>query len=83
MSVVTFVVLVTLRQRVARHYRDTCGRGFWQRIPVVATDPQTSKDFVWLLLLTVIGFAFRDRRSHALVDGARNADSPALVVDPA
>ncbi len=47
-----------LRERIGGSYRDASGRGFWHRLRVVATDPQTWKDFAWLLLLTLIGFAF-------------------------
>jgi signal transduction histidine kinase len=43
---------------VGRSYRDASGVGFWERVKVVASDPQTWKDYGWLLLLTVIGFAF-------------------------
>src|SRR5262249_61922573 len=32
--------------------------GFWQRVRVVATDPQTWKDYGWLILLTIVGFGF-------------------------
>jgi signal transduction histidine kinase len=46
-----------LRERIGRSYRDASGGGFWHRVRVVATDPQTWKDYAWLLLLTVIGFA--------------------------
>jgi signal transduction histidine kinase len=47
-----------LRRQVGRSYRDASGRGFWHRARVVATDPQTWKDYGWLALLTVIGFSF-------------------------
>jgi signal transduction histidine kinase len=47
-----------LRERIGRRYRDASGRGFWHRVRVVATDPQTWKDYAWMLLLSVVGFAF-------------------------
>lgn len=47
-----------LGERVGRRYRNASGGGFWHRVRAVATDPQTWKDFAWLLLLTAIGFAF-------------------------
>jgi signal transduction histidine kinase len=47
-----------LRDRVGRRYRDGSGRGFWQRVRVVATDPQTWKDYAWLIVLCLVGFAF-------------------------
>jgi signal transduction histidine kinase len=49
---------LVLRERVGRRYRDGSGRGFWHRVRVVASDPQTWKDYAWLLLVSVIGFAF-------------------------
>ena len=49
---------LVVSEPVGRSYRDASGRGFWQRVKVVASDPQTWKDYAWLLLLTVIGFAF-------------------------
>jgi len=47
-----------LRERIVGRYRDASGAGFWHRVKVVATDPQTWKDYGWLLLLTAIGFGF-------------------------
>src|SRR5262245_48857690 len=47
-----------LRERIGRRYRDASGASFWRRVRVVASDPQTWKDYVWLILLTVIGFTF-------------------------
>jgi signal transduction histidine kinase len=47
-----------LGERAPRRYRDASGGGFWHRVRVVTTDPQTWKDLAWLLLLTVVGFAF-------------------------
>jgi signal transduction histidine kinase len=47
-----------LGERIAHRYRDASGGGFWHRVRVVATDPQTWKDWAWLLLVTVIGFGF-------------------------
>jgi signal transduction histidine kinase len=47
-----------LRERIGRRYRDAAGGGFWRRVRVVATDPQTWKDYAWLILLCVVGFAF-------------------------
>jgi signal transduction histidine kinase len=49
---------LVLRTHVGRHYRDASGQGFWHRVRVVAGDPQTWKDYAWLLLVSVIGFAF-------------------------
>ncbi len=46
-----------LREPVGRHYRDVPRPGFWQRVRVVASDPQTWKDYGWLIALTVVGFA--------------------------
>jgi len=39
-------------------YRDASGAGFWHRVRVVAGDPQTWRDFLWLVLLAPIGFGF-------------------------
>jgi signal transduction histidine kinase len=47
-----------LRLPVGRRYRDASGSGFWRRVQIVGTDPQTWKDYLWLILLTVVGFAF-------------------------
>jgi signal transduction histidine kinase len=47
-----------LREPVGRSYRDPSRPGFWQRVRAVATDPQTWKDYGWLALLAVVGFAF-------------------------
>ncbi|HEX5027436.1 MAG TPA: sensor domain-containing protein [Gaiellaceae bacterium] len=49
---------LVLSERVGRHYRDASGGGFWHRARVVASDPQTWKDYAWLLLVSVIGFTF-------------------------
>src|SRR5262249_47138075 len=49
---------LVLGEPVARHYRDVENPGFWQRVRVVATDPQTWKDYGWLILLTIVGFGF-------------------------
>jgi signal transduction histidine kinase len=46
-----------LRERIEERYRDASGAGFWHRVRVVASDPQTWKDYSWLLILTVVGFA--------------------------
>ena len=45
-----------LRERIGRRYRDASSRGFWQRIRIVGTDPQTWKDYAWLVVLCVVGF---------------------------
>jgi signal transduction histidine kinase len=47
-----------LRERVGRRYRGVSHRGFWHRVRVVGTDPQTWKDYAWLILLCLVGFAF-------------------------
>ena len=47
-----------VRERIGRRYRDGSGRRFWHRLRVVATDPQTWKDYAWLMVLCVVGFAF-------------------------
>jgi signal transduction histidine kinase len=45
-----------LRERIEGRYRSTSGTGFWRRVRVVAADPQTWRDFLWLILLSPIGF---------------------------
>ena len=47
-----------LQEPIGRRYRPVARSGFWHRVRVVATDPQTWKDYGWLLLLTILGFAF-------------------------
>jgi signal transduction histidine kinase len=47
-----------LREPIGRRYRALERPGFWHRVRVVSTDPQTWKDFGWLVLVTIVGFAF-------------------------
>jgi signal transduction histidine kinase len=47
-----------LHERIEGRYRALSRSGFWHRSRVVATDPQTWKDYGWLVVLTVVGFAF-------------------------
>jgi signal transduction histidine kinase len=46
------------RRRVTGVYRKPPTRGVWARIKSVTTDPQTWKDFGWLVGNSAIGFAF-------------------------
>jgi signal transduction histidine kinase len=47
-----------LRETIEGRYRDATGGGFWHRVRVVAGDPQTWRDFLWLVLLAPVGFGF-------------------------
>jgi signal transduction histidine kinase len=47
-----------LREPVESRYRDASGAGFWHKVRVVAGDPQTWRDFAWLVLLAPVGFGF-------------------------
>src|SRR5262249_15763846 len=46
-----------LRDRIDGWYRNASGVGFWKRARIVATDPQTWKDYAWLVVMTFVGFA--------------------------
>ncbi len=45
-----------LGERIDGRYRATEGTTLWRRVGVVAGDPQTWRDFLWLVLLAPIGF---------------------------
>jgi DNA-binding NarL/FixJ family response regulator len=45
-----------LQEPVGRRYRELGRPGFWHRVRVVASDPQTWKDYGWLVLLADAGF---------------------------
>ena len=45
-----------LGEEIEGRYRDTAGMGTWRRVGIVAGDPQTWRDFLWLILLAPLGF---------------------------